>query len=75
MCENWRNLRLQVESYTVLRNIFWFIGAWEGVTWLADNLAQEIREQEAAAKSIVSDAKAEAAKMIAAAQTQAEQSD
>ena len=41
---------------------------------MADNLAQEIREQEAAAKSIVSDAKAEAAKMIAAAQSEAEQS-
>lgn len=41
---------------------------------MADNLAQEIREQEAAAKSIVTDAKAEAAKIIAAAQSEAEQS-
>ena len=41
---------------------------------MADNLAQEIREQEALAKGVVSLAKAEAAKMIAAAQSEAEQS-
>ena len=33
---------------------------------LAENLAQEIRDQEAIAKSIVSNAKAEAAKILAA---------
>ena len=44
------------------------------MTSLADNLAQEIREQEALAKNVVADAKAEAAKMIAAAQSEAEQS-
>ncbi|MDO5116111.1 MAG: cell envelope biogenesis protein TolA [Synergistaceae bacterium] len=41
---------------------------------MAENLAQEIRDQEALAKSIVANAKAEAAKMLAAAQTEAEQS-
>lgn len=41
---------------------------------LAENLAQEIREQEALAKSIIADAKAEAAKVVASAQTEAEQS-
>ena len=41
---------------------------------MAENLAQEIREQEAQAKSIIVDAKAEAAKIVAAAQTDAEQS-
>ena len=41
---------------------------------LAENLAQEIRDQEALAKSIVSNAKSEAAKMVAAAQADAEQS-
>ena len=48
-----------------------------GVIWvilLAENLAQEIRDQEALAKSIVSNAKSEAAKMVAAAQADAEQS-
>lgn len=41
---------------------------------LAENLAQEIREQEALAKGIIADAKAEAAKVVASAQTEAEQS-
>ena len=41
---------------------------------MAENLAQEIRDQEALAKSIVSNAKSEAAKMVAAAQADAEQS-
>lgn len=41
---------------------------------MAENLAQEIRDQEALAKSIVSNAKSEAAKMVAAAQSDAEQS-
>lgn len=41
---------------------------------MAENLAQEIREQEALAKGIVTDAKAEAAKIVAAAQAEAEQS-
>ena len=41
---------------------------------MAENLAQEIRDQEALAKSIVSNAKSEAAKMVAAAQAAAEQS-
>lgn len=41
---------------------------------LAENLAQEIRDQEAIAKSIVSNAKAEAAKILAAATADAEQS-
>lgn len=41
---------------------------------MAENMAQEIRDQEALAKSIVSNAKAEGAKMIAAAQADAEQS-
>ncbi|MCE5202500.1 MAG: hypothetical protein LLF78_08330 [Synergistaceae bacterium] len=40
---------------------------------MAENLAQEIREQEAMAKSMIADAKAEAAKMISAAQAEAEQ--
>ena len=41
---------------------------------MAENLAQEIREQEALAKGIIADAKAEAAKVVASAQTEAEQS-
>lgn len=41
---------------------------------MAENLAQEIRDQEALAKNIVSDAKAEGAKLVAAARTDAEQS-
>ena len=41
---------------------------------MAENLAQEIRDQEAIAKSIVSNAKAEAAKILAAATADAEQS-
>lgn len=41
---------------------------------LAENLAQDIREQEALAKSIIADAKEEAAKITAAAQVDAEQS-
>jgi V/A-type H+-transporting ATPase subunit G/H len=44
------------------------------VSLLAENLAQEIREQEALAKGIIADAKAEAAKVVASAQTEAEQS-
>ena len=41
---------------------------------MAENLAQEIREQEALAKNIITEAKSAAAKMIAAAQSDAEQS-
>ena len=41
---------------------------------LAENLAQEIREQEALAKRIIADAKAESAKILTAAQAEAEQS-
>lgn len=41
---------------------------------LAENLAQEIREQENIAKGIIADAKSEASKMVAAAQVDAEQS-
>ncbi|MEG1602225.1 MAG: cell envelope biogenesis protein TolA [Cloacibacillus sp.] len=41
---------------------------------MAENLAQEIRDQEALAKSIVSNAKSEAAKSVAAAHANAEQS-
>ena len=41
---------------------------------MAENLAQEIREQEDLAKGIVADAKSKASKMVADAQTQAEQS-
>lgn len=40
---------------------------------MSDNIAQEIREQEAMAKDIVSEAKAEAARIVAAAQSDAEQ--
>ena len=41
---------------------------------LAENLAQDIRDQEDLAKGIVTDAKSKASKMVADAQTQAEQS-
>lgn len=40
---------------------------------LAENMAQEIRDFEEAAKKIVADAKAEAGKMLAAAQVDSEQ--
>lgn len=40
---------------------------------MAENLAQEIRDQESLAKNIVADAKAEAAKMLASANAEAEQ--
>ena len=36
---------------------------------LAENLAQEIRDQETFAKNIITNAKSEAAKMLASAQT------
>ena len=41
---------------------------------MAENLAQEIRDQETFAKNIITNAKSEAAKMLASAQTDAEQS-
>lgn len=41
---------------------------------MAENLAQEIREQEALAKDIINGAKTEATKLIASAQADAEQS-
>lgn len=41
---------------------------------LAENLAQEIREQEALAKRIIADAKVESAKILSVAQAEAEQS-
>ena len=41
---------------------------------MAENLAQEIRDQETLAKNIVANTKSEAAKMVASAQTDAEQS-
>ena len=41
---------------------------------MAENLAQEIRDQETAAKNIISEAKAEAARLLAAARIDAEQS-
>lgn len=41
---------------------------------LAENLAQQIKEQEAAAKAIIADAKARAAEIVAIAQTEAERS-
>jgi len=40
---------------------------------LTENLAQEIREQESLAKAVITTAKAEAAKITAAAQAEAEQ--
>ena len=41
---------------------------------MAENLAQEIREQETLAKAVVADAKAKAAGMMASARAEAEQS-
>ncbi|MEG1836935.1 MAG: hypothetical protein RRZ70_02900 [Synergistaceae bacterium] len=41
---------------------------------MAENLAQEIREQEALAKGIITEAKKEATKLLASAQADAEQS-
>ena len=41
---------------------------------MAETLAQEIRDQETFAKNIITNAKSEAAKMLASAQTDAEQS-
>ncbi len=41
---------------------------------LTENLAQEIREQESLAKAVIAEAKAESAKITAAAQAEAEQS-
>ena len=56
-------------------NIMIFIeGDREGVSLLAENLAQEIRDQEDIAKNMISEAKAEAARLVASARAEAEQS-